>query len=409
MTSRSASWMLAGACAAALLVGCTAGSPTDQRGRTAPSGASTTGATTSEAGPALVVDTVASGLANPWDLAFLPDGKVLVTERAGRLRLLSSARPGASSSVVKADFSDLHPRGEGGLMGMLLSPDFARTRSFVTCQTHSATDGNDIRLVRWKLSDDERSAARVGSVLTGLPVAASGRHSGCRMVIGQDGMLYVGTGDTANATVPQDLTSLGGKVLRLDPTTGQAPPDNPFANSSSPRQRLVWTFGHRNVQGIAERAGRIYTAEHGPDKNDEINLLRKGGNYGWDPSKGGTTSSYDEQVPMTDLARFPNAVAAVWSSGETTQAVCAVTFLTGSQWGAFDGALAITALKGAKLILLRLDPSGTKVSSVTIPKPVDGQFGRLRAARQGPDGFLYVTTSNGVNDKVLRISPSVTG
>jgi len=159
------------------------------------------------------------------------------------------------------------------------------------------------------------------------------------------------------------------------------------------------------VQGVAIRpgTGQVITAEHGPDKNDEVNLIQAGANYGWDPSQGGTKGGYDENVPMTDLKRFPDAVPAKWESGDTTEAVCAATFLSGPQWGDLDGSLVVTALKGAKVLLIKLDPNAN-VQSVSIPTEFNDKFGRLRAARQGPDGALYITTSDGTNDKLLRVT-----
>ncbi len=356
--------------------------------------------------PDLAVEQVAGGLEHGWDIGFLPDGKVLVTERPARIELLSSAHPGAQVSQVKADLSDVFVSGEGGLMGMVVHPDFDRTRRFTTCQTHTENgEPKDIRLVTWRLAEDGRIATREKELLTGLPIS-TGRHSGCRPTIGPDGMLLVGTGDTAQGWVSQDKTSLGGKVLRLDLDTGEPAPDNPFIDAKNPRQRYVYTYGHRNIQGVAVRPGtdQIFTAEHGPSFNDEVNLIQAGRNYGWDPSHGGTVGGYDESVPMTDLERFPDAVPAKWQSGETTQAVCAATFLDGDQWGALNGALVVTALKGAKVLLMTLTKDGD-VASVAIPKEFDNRFGRLRAARTGPDGALFITTTNGTDDKLLRVTP----
>ena len=269
--------------------------------------------------PELRVSTVAAGLDQVWDVGFLPDGRMLVTERGGRLVLLSGTAEGATVAPVAADFGDLLVRGEGGLMGLVVHPDFAQSRRFTTCQTH--TEGGrpvDIRLVTWTLSADGARAERVVDPLVGgLPVNPSGRHSGCRPTLAADGALLVGTGDTARGNLPQDLGSLGGKVLRADLATGRPAPGNPIDGS------LVYTYGHRNVQGVAVRPsdGAVYTAEHGPTTDDEVNLLRPGGNYGWDPGQGGTVGGYDESVPMTDLERFPDAVAAAWSSGSPVEAV----------------------------------------------------------------------------------------
>ncbi|MGB7817403.1 MAG: PQQ-dependent sugar dehydrogenase [Ornithinibacter sp.] len=356
--------------------------------------------------PDLDVEVVADGFEHGWDIGFLPDGRALVTERPARISLVSGLEEGARRTTVEADLSDVFVAGEGGLLGMVIHPDFATSRQFTTCQTHQEGGAaDDIRLVTWRLSEDGTSAQRVKDLLTGLPIS-TGRHSGCRPEIADDGALLVGTGDTAVGSIPQDLGSLGGKVLRLDLETGEPLPDNPFASASDESQRYVLSYGHRNIQGVAVQpgTGEIYTAEHGPSSNDEVNLIRPGANYGWDPSQGGTVGGYDEGVPMTDRTRYPDAVPAVWQSGESTQAVCSAEFLEGEQWGAFDGALVVTALKGSKLLVLTLDDSGA-LAEVAVPEETDGPFGRLRAARLGPDGSLYVTTTNGDDDKLLKVTP----
>jgi glucose/arabinose dehydrogenase len=355
------------------------------------------------------VQEVAGGLEHVWDIGLLPDGSALVTERPARIRLLSGTGPGATVTDIDADLGDVYVRGEGGLMGLVVHPDFPQTRRFTTCQTHQ--EGGtpvDVRLVTWELSPDGAAARRVIDPLVGgLPLNPSGRHSGCRPTLGPDGALYVGTGDSANPAVSQDLTRLGGKVLRVDLATGGPAPGNPFVAAADPRERLVFSYGHRNVQGVTVQpgTGRLFAAEHGPDIDDEVNLLRVGANYGWDPSRGGTEDSYDEDVSMTDLARFPDAVPAVWSSGGSTEAICGAAFLEGPQWGSLEGLLAVAALKGSKLLLMRLDEQGTVTEVGQLPE-LDGTHGRLRAVRPGPDGALYVTTSNGEDDEVLRVSPA---
>ncbi len=396
------------AAALATLTACT-DSPAERRvGQVPRSGTTEPTTPSSTASPRLKVETVAGGLSHGWDIGFLPDGKVLVSQRPAKLALLSSGEPGATVTDVKADLSDVFVQGEGGLMGLVVHPDFAQTRRFTTCQTHTENgQPSDIRLVTWRLAEDGRIATREKALLTGLPLAGSGRHSGCRPTLARDGSLLVGTGDTAHGTFPQDRTNLGGKVLRLDLETGEPKEDNPFIGSANERERYVYTYGHRNIQGVALRpdSDQVFTAEHGPDKNDEVNLVAAGANYGWDPSRGGTVGGYDEDVPMTDLERFPDAVAAKWQTGDMTEAVCAATFLAGDQWGPLDGALVVTALKGAKVILLSLSEQGD-VTSVAVPKEFTSTFGRLRAARSGPDGALYLTTSNGSDDRLLRVTPA---
>jgi glucose/arabinose dehydrogenase len=359
--------------------------------------------------PDLRVDVLADGLDHVWDMGFLPDGQVLFTERDGSISLLSGTDPGATVTPIDADFSDVLVNGEGGLMGLVVHADFDRTRRFTTCQTNQVEDtATDIRLVTWELSADGASASRVANpLLGGLPINPSGRHSGCRTTIAPDGTAYVATGDTARGAIPQDLNSLGGKVLHIDLATGGPAPDNPFVDDPNPARRLIYTYGHRNVQGVTVQpsTGDVFSAEHGPDTDDEVNHLEPGANYGWDPSQGGTVGGYDEDVPMTDLERFPDAVAAIWSSGSPVEAISGAGFISGPQWGDLDGALAVGALRGQKLLLMRLAADGS-VAEVLTPAPLDREFGRLRGVRLAPDGSLLVSTSNGRDDKILRVTPT---
>lgn len=394
MTPRGWVVPLVAAMAAALLTACSSSSP--------PPGAAPTREVLGVPGvPALQVTTVVSGLEHPWDLGFLPDGAMLVTERPGRVQLVRNGR----ATQVRMNLDDVFAQGESGLMGLLVHHDFPRTRAFSTCQSH--TEGGrpvDIRVITWTLSADGSSATPGAKpLITGLPLNPSGRHSGCRLGLDPAGNLMISTGDTANPDAPQDLTNLGGKTLRADLATGAPLPDAPF-----PASPYVWSYGHRNLQGIVVRpsTAQVFTAEHGPDVDDEVNLESKGANYGWDPSQGGTVDRYDENVPMTDSKRFPDAVAAIWSSGGPTEAISGATFLTGSKWGALDGALVVAALKGKKVIALKLDKAGA-VAGQTVPTALDDTHGRLRSVRQGPDGMLYLTTDNGTDDEVLRVNPRV--
>ncbi len=344
--------------------------------------------------PDLRVDTLVSGLSIPWDIAFTPDGTMLFTQRGG---VLSSRLVDGTVQTIDAEFGDLFARGETGLMAVAVDPDFISNRRLYTCQGHA---GPEVQVIAWTINAAYSEATRVADPLVGgMPTAASGRHGGCRLRFGPEGYLWIATGDAAAGRVPQDLTSLGGKVLRVDASTGAGAPTNPFA--SSPR---VYTYGHRNVQGLALRPGtsQMWSVEHGPSVDDEINLLTPGRNYGWDPVPG-----YNERVPMTDLVKFPDAVEAKWSSGSSTLATSGGIFLEGEQWGVWEGRLAVATLKDSKLRLFEFTPDGAFVSQVVVPE-LDGEFGRLRTPMVGPDGALYVTTSNGGGDRILRITPEVT-
>jgi len=239
-----------------VVIGCSAGSGEAPIGTGVP-GPPTGGTTAPSVSTPVQVDVVAAGLEHVWDIGILPDGSALITERPGRIRLLADTRPGTRVTAVAADLADVYVEGEGGLMGLVVHPDFARTRRFTTCQTHhEAGTPVDVRLITWELSPDGTAARRVADPLVaGLTLNPSGRHSGCRPTIGPDGYLYVGTGDSAMPDVAQDRTKLGGKVLRVDLRTGAPAPGNPFAASPNAAERLVYTYGNRNVQGVTVQPG----------------------------------------------------------------------------------------------------------------------------------------------------------
>ena len=350
-----------------------AGNPPPPTSAAAPSGA-----------PALDVVVVLDGLDHPWDVVQAPDGTLLVDERGGGF---TAVLPDGAVQEVDADFGDLFAQGETGLMGLALDPGFEANRRFYSCQ--GSREGA-IEVIAWTVADDWSSAARVDDPLVGdLPLnERSGRHGGCRLEFAPDGALLIGAGDTADGRLPQDPDSLGGKVLRADPATGAVE---------------VWTLGHRNVQGLAVRpgSGQVFAVEHGPARDDEVNLLRPGGNYGWDPDGGG--GDYDESVPMTDPG-IPGAIPAVWSSGAPTLAPSGATFLDGEQWGAYEGLLLVALLKARGVLALRLDAAGAVEEQFRLPG--FDAYGRIRTVQQGTDGALYVTTDNGNEaDALLRVTP----
>ncbi|MCJ0904068.1 sorbosone dehydrogenase family protein [Rhodococcus sp. ARC_M6] len=342
--------------------------------------------------PELSVTTLIEGLDHPWDVVAAPDGTVLAGQRSGGFFV---RRSDDTTGPVSADLTDLYAQGETGLMGMALARDFEQSRILYTCQGFQGGGVTDIRIVAWTVDAGWAALTRTGNVLTGIPVEA-GRHGGCRILAAADGTLFVGTGDTAMPTVPQDPNSLGGKVLHINadgtPAAGNLNPTSP-----------VYTLGHRNVQGLAVQPGtdRVYAVEQGTGVDDEVNLLIPGGNYGYKPDRG--LGRYDESVPMTDPSRVPGAIEAVWRSGNSTLATASGAFVAGPQWGAWDGALVMGALKTKKLVFVRLSDDGRSVDAQTYG--LENQFGRLRSVTPLGDGSLLVTTDNGTNDKVLRVTP----
>lgn len=350
--------------------------------------------------PSFTVTTMASGLSIPWDLAQAPDGMLIFNERGGGLFV---RRTNGTVAALSADFSDLYTNGETGLMGLVLDPGFASNRRLYTCQGHQAGSDREIQVIAWTINSGYTAATRVADPLLGdIPVSTtSGRHGGCRLRFDSTGSLMVGTGDTAVGTTPQDLTSLAGKVLRINPATGGPAAGNPGLNAANSNTRLLWNFGHRNIQGLAVRPnGQMYNVEHGPGIEDEVNLVLRARNYGWDPVPG-----YNESVPMTDLAKFPNAKTASWSSGPTP-APSGATFLVGSRWADWNGSLVVALLQGESLLRLTFTGAGQLTSEELIPE-FSGTYGRLRTAQLGTDGSLYLTTSNGGDsDVILKVTPT---
>jgi glucose/arabinose dehydrogenase len=364
--------------------------------------------------PTLAVDSsFLTGRALPWDLAWTPGGQMLFTERNAGLRIRQTN--GTITNLANAgsgDLTDLMVDGETGILGLTLDPDFATNRVFYTCQGEESTGGDPgdkIQLVQWTLAADSLSATRNGDQLLALAPweAQRGRHGGCRPRFGPDGYLWLTAGDTACGRYPQDLNARAGKVLRIDvdPTTASASPpsDNPFVGVAG--DDYVYTYGHRNPQGLALRPGtdQMWSVEHGPGVDDEVNLLEAGGNYGWHPISTPGSCSYNEGVPMTDLAEFPNAVPAAWDSNGPTIASSGGTWLEGDSWGGWEGAFIEANLNGQHARILFFTDSGVLIEQRTPPQ-LDHTFGRLRTPRMGPTEDLFLTTGNGGGDRILRIS-----
>jgi len=347
-----------------------------------------------DAFPSLTVTRQVRGLATPWDVQRLPHGRLLISERdTHRLLIWRAGRKHAVRFPAQVWVS-----GETGLMSLAVDPGFAKNRRVYTCFGGYTSTGHEVRVVAWRMNLHYTGVRRIRTLLRGLP-ATSGRHGGCRLLISRSGALLVGTGDAATGTNPQNLDSLGGKVLRISRFTGKPWPQNPWASSPKPR-RFVLNYGHRNVQGLAQRAdGSLWSVEHGPDRDDEINLVVAGGNYGWNPVPG-----YNEAVPMTDQSLPGTQIAARWSSGYPTIATSGAAWVSGSQWGSYNGTLAVAALKGSRLVFFKFDSAGHLLWTRTPPAVT--LFGRLRSVTRAGNGDLLVTTSNGTGDAVLRVSPS---
>ena len=348
------------------------------------------GAAEPDVDPALEVSTWVTGVSTAWDIGFLPDGSALIPQRDNGI--ITLRRPDGSTVSLTADMADLDPAGEGGLMGLVVDPDHDRNRRFYTCQSSS----RDVQVISWQLDAAAATATRIDDPLVGgIDRITSGRHSGCRLRFDHEGRLRIATGDAATGTLPRDRRSLAGKTLRVDPSTGRGVVGNPYVGR--PGDGRIFTIGHRNIQGLDRRpcTDQMWSAEHGPSVDDEINLLVAGDDYGWNPVPG-----YDESVPMTDTSLPGPQRRAQWSSGARTIALSGVGWLRGAEWGAWDGQLAGATLKDARLHVFTFDDRD-RFGRLVTPPETDGVFGRLRTPVQGPDGALYVTTDG---DRVLWVA-----
>jgi len=329
------------------------------------------------------VETVVTGLEIPWSLNFAPDGRLFVTERPGRVRIVT---PGGSSELALT-VDDVYVEGEAGLLGLALDPQFAQNR-FVYIHYTAAIPGNAVnRIVRYR-EVNSRLGERV-VLLDNIP--AGNIHDGGRLRFGPDGLLYATAGDAAIPDFAQDAASLGGKVLRLN-RDGSVPSDNRF---SSP----VYTYGHRNPQGLDwhPATGDLWAVEHGQIGNDEVNAIRPGLNFGWPRIEGAAT------LPgMETPAAFYNP--AVAPSG--------ASFYRGQRLPQFVNNLFVATLRGTALLRLTVDNTSRRVTSEE--RLLEGSYGRLRDVISGPDGYLYFCTNNrdgrgspmSGDDRVLRIVPA---
>lgn len=307
----------------------------------------------------LTVTTVATGLASPWDLGFAPNGDLFLTERAGRIDLRVAATGELRTLAAPAD---VVVGGEGGMLGLAVDPGFAANRRIYTCFQSNKGTTPDVRLVRWQVNAASTALTDRTELVTGLPTV-TGRHTGCRPRFGPDGYLWVGTGDAAVAANPQSPTSLGGKVLRVD-TNGAAAP----GNAPAPFDPRIYSYGHRNVQGLGwDAEGRLYASEFGQNTFDELNLIRPGGNYGW-PQAEGRSSAEGLVSP-----------ALVWRTSEASPSGIAVTP---------EGTVYLAALRGERVWRTRRDGDAMATPEVVL----DG-LGRVRAV-EVVGGQLYVLTNN---------------
>lgn len=326
------------------------------------------------------IEVVADNLEIPWEIAFLPNGEFLVTERPGRLLKI-----GQSRTVIEV--SGVRHVGEGGLLGMALHPNFASNKFIYLYLTGSDAGQIVNRVERYTLEGNSLTNREV--ILQGIEGASN--HDGGRIEFGPDGFLYITTGDAQNSSLSQDTTSLNGKILRVT-AEGSIPSDNPFGNA-------VYSYGHRNVQGLAwDSGGRLWATEHGRSGVlsglDELNLIEPGKNYGWPEIEG-------------DETRGGMVNPVIHSGANETWASADAEFV--------DSSIFFTGLRGSTLYEAKIRQSAEETNVASLVKHFSDEFGRLRAVRLGPDEYLYITTSNRdgrgqvrqSDDKLIRVNPKI--
>ena len=350
----------------------------------------------SSAGP-LAVETVARGLVNPWSLAFLPDGRMLVTERPGRMRIVT--RAGQLSPPLEG-VPTVYAQSQAGLMDVMLARDFAQSREIFFCYAEPYEGGARIAVARAHLEDGGKPRlAGVAIIFRQRGPADHGYNIGCRMVQAPDGNLFVTLGDhLKDAKMAQTLDNDIGKIVRIT-REGKAPPDNPFVGRQGALPE-IWAYGLRNAEGLAFNPadGKLWEQEHGPMGGDEINIIEKGGNYGWPVVSFGV--NYDGSPVGTGKAHQDGMIDPVWHWTPSI-APSGMAFYTGDMFPGWKGSLINGALKYQLLSRLTLDSD----KAVKEERLLQDLHERIRDVRQGPDGALYLLTDN-ASGRILRVVPA---
>jgi len=338
------------------------------------------------------VETVVGNLQVPWSIVWAPDGRMIFTERPGRVRVYENGKLRPEPLFV---VPDVEPRGESGLMSVALHPQFASNRLLYLSYAYNA-DGQRVRVVRYRETPTGLTDRKV--IIENIPAAQF--HAGCRLRFGPDGKLYITTGDATERQLAQELNSLGGKTLRLN-DDGTVPSDNPFVGQGNARPE-IWTYGNRNGQGIDFQPGTnlLFETEHGPSGfdgpggGDEVNILERGKNYGW-PVIHHRAAQAGMESPLLEYTP-----ACAPASG---------MFYRGSAFSSFRNNFFFGCLVGTRIIRVVLD--GRRV--VSQENLLEKKYGRIRDIAEGPDGFIYFSTSNrdgrgspaSDDDRIMRLVP----
>jgi glucose/arabinose dehydrogenase len=325
---------------------------------------------------------VAQGLDFPWEILWGPGDKIWFTERVGRVSTLDP-KTGDVSKLLTLD--DVYSVSESGLLGLALPADLSQNPYVFIAYTYKKSDANTLKVVRY----DYRESALSNPLVILDDVRGGGIHNGCRLLISPDNKLFVTTGDSNDQSLPQDVSAKNGKILRIN-FDGTVPSDNPIAGNP------VWSYGHRNAQGLVWVKDSLFSSEHGPDTDDEVNMIHKGANYGWPNVKGDCDD--DEQEFCS--AHHVIEPLVKWTP---TIAPSGIEYYSKDEIPQWKNSLLLCTLKDERLLQLKLDDAGTSV--VASKEYFVNEFGRLRDACVSPDGKVYICTSNGEEgDKIVEIA-----
>ena len=340
-------------------------------------------------------ETVLTGLDTPWEIVWGPDNHIWITERKGDVSRYDPATKKLEKLITIAKVVE---SSEAGLMGMVLHPSFNDTPHVFVAYNYSVSGNLVVKVSRFTFQDNLlQNEKTIIDNITGNQI-----HDGCRLAISNNRKLFITTGDAGNQSLSQNNNSLNGKLLRLN-LDGSVPNDNPISGNP------LWTLGHRNAQGLVIANGKIYSSEHGPANDDELNLIEKGRNYGW-PNVHGFCN-----LPSEKIFCYQNNVAEPMIAWTPTLAVAGIDYYGHSRLPSLTNSIILTSLKAGKVIALKLDASGTKITDTI--HIVNNDFGRIRDVSVSPDGRIFIATSNKdgrgnprpQDDRIIEITEKTSG
>ncbi len=333
-------------------------------------------------GSVVIKDSIlVQGLSYPWEILWGPDNFIWMTERGGKI---SRVNPTTGTVTLVHTISEVVSNGEGGLLGMVLHPDFITTPHVFVAYNYNNAGNYREKIVRFTYN----GTALINPVTIIDNISASSIHNGCRLLISPDLKLFITTGDASNQSLPQNTSAINGKILRLN-LDGSVPADNPVAGNP------YWSFGHRNPQGLVFANNILYSSEHGPGNDDEVNIIEKGRNYGWPNVEGVCNTSNELAFCAANNVKAP---LTAWSP---TAAVCGLDYYNSNTIPQWKNSLLLVALKNARLYQLKLDGSFLVVTATN--EYFTNTYGRMRDLCISPAGKVYICTSNGSNDKIIVI------